>query len=113
LDLGDCDSFTLDNLEVLKTAQHVMLNLESSCQVESASLLKLERVVFEGLESTRGRNIELDWWTTFRVHLKGQDDAVAWVIGIAQILSTATESKRFLVSLQRLILGICNGLFSQ
>lgn len=80
--LADSDTLSLDDLNVVKTRQDFMLDLESGCHAELDTLLDLEWLVLECSLRTLGREINGDRRTTFGVHGQGDDDAVAGIVGV-------------------------------
>lgn len=87
-----------------------MLHLELRSHVELGTLLDLERLVFESLLCILGREIDGDGWLTFGIHGEGEDDAVAGVIGVGEVLAAAAETERLLVALHGFIVGVCEVL---
>ena len=103
--LGDSDTLSLDNLNVVKTAENLMLDLELGAHGELGTLLDVEGLVLEGGLASRGRESDGDGRTTRGVHGQGENDAVSGVVGVRDI-GTAAETEGLLVSLERLIAGI-------
>ena len=103
--LGDSDTLSLDNLNVVKTAENLMLDLEFGAHGELGTLLDVEGLVLEGGLASRGREIDGDGRTTGGVHGQGENDADSGVVGVRDI-GTAAETEGLLVSLERLIAGI-------
>ena len=83
-----------------------MLDLELRLHRELRSLLDLERVVLEGVQCTGGCEIDSDGVTTGGVHGEGEDDAVAWVVGVGEVLAPATNAKGFFVALHCFVIGV-------
>lgn len=83
-----------------------MLDLELGTHGELDALLDLEGVVLEGLLRAGGGKVDGDGVTAGRAHRQGEDDALAGVVGVRDALSTSPESKRLLVTLERLVFGI-------
>lgn len=103
--LGDSDTLSLDNLNVVKTTENLMLDLELGAHGELSTLLDVEGLVLEGGLASRGREIDGDGRTTGGVHGQGENDADSGVVGVRDI-GTAAETEGLLVSLERLIAGI-------
>lgn len=66
--LGDSDTLSLDDLDVVKTAENLVLDLELGAHGELGTLLDVERLVLEGGLASGGREIDGDGRATRRVH---------------------------------------------
>jgi len=109
--LANPNTLPLHNLYIVQTRQNLMLHLELRSHVELGTLLDLERLVFESLLCILGREIDGDGWLTFGIHGEGEDDAVAGVIGVGEVLAAATETERLLVALHGFIVGVKLAIF--
>ena len=87
-----------------------MLHLKLCSHVELRTLLDLEWLVLESLLCVLGREIDGDGRLAFGVHGEGEDDAVAWVVGVGKVLAAAAETERLLVALHGFIVGVCEVL---
>jgi len=83
-----------------------MLDLELRRHAELDSFLDLERLVLERSLGAAGGEIDGDRWAAFGVHGKGEDDAVARVVGVREVIASAAETEGLLVALHGLIIGI-------
>jgi hypothetical protein len=83
-----------------------MLNLKFSSHVELGALLDLERLVLKGVLGAWSTKVNGDRWTALALHGQGQNNADAGIVGVRDRLAT-TEAQRLLVTLKRLIIGIC------
>jgi len=97
--LGDTDTLSLNDLDIVETTEDLMLHLELGTHGKLGTLLDLERLILEGLFRSRSGKVNGDRRPACRVHCQGQDDALAWVIGVRDALSTAAESEGFFVPL--------------
>jgi hypothetical protein len=91
-------------LDVVQTAQNLMLHLELCRHVELGSLLDLEWLVLERLLGARGREVDGNRVTALGVHGEREDNADTWVVWIRDGLATTTKSERFLVPAERLVI---------
>lgn len=66
--LGNLDTLSLDHLNVVKTAQNLVLNLELGAHGELGTLLDLERLVLEAALTAGSGEIDGNGWATGRVH---------------------------------------------
>lgn len=89
--LADLDALALDNLDILETAENLVLHLELGDHGELGALLDLERLVLERRLATRRGEIDGYGVATRRLHGELLDDAHPLVIGIRQVV-TAAES---------------------
>jgi hypothetical protein len=103
--LRDSDTLSLDDLDVVKTAKNLMLDLELGAHGELGTLLDVERLVLKGGLAAGGREIDGDGRTAGRVHGQGEDNAHSGVVGVGDVGTTA-ETEGLLVSLERLIAGV-------
>lgn len=83
-----------------------MLDLELRRHAELNSLLDLERFVLERSFGASGGEIDGDGWAAFRVHGQRENDAVAWVVGVREVIASATETEGLLVALHGFIICI-------
>lgn len=103
--LGDSDTLSLDDLDVVKTAENLVLDLELGAHGELGTLLDVERLILEGGLASGGREIDGDGRAARRVHGQGENNADSGVVGVGDV-STTAETKGLLVSLERLITGV-------
>lgn len=86
-----------------------MLDLELGRHSELGALLDLERLVLQSVLAAGLGQVDDDGLAALRVHGKRVDDANPRVVGVREILPTAAEAERLLVSLQRLVALVCIG----
>lgn len=98
--LGNSDTLALDNLNVVKATQNLVLDLELGHDGELGTLLNLEGLV---LEIARGRQVDSDGRSAGRFHAKLEDNANSRIVGVGDGGATAAETEGFLVSLEGLI----------
>lgn len=103
--LGDLNALPLDDLDVVQTAEDLVLDLELGAHGELGALLDLEGLVLEGRLAAGGGEVDGDGVAAGGVHGQGQDDADAGVVGIRDV-GAAAETEGLLVPLERLIAGI-------
>jgi hypothetical protein len=103
--LGNSNTLSLDNLDVVETAKNLVLNLELCAHGEFGTLLDVEGLVLEGGLAARGRKVDGDRRASRRVHCQGENDTDSGVVGVGDV-GTAAETKGLLVSLERLIAGV-------
>ena len=89
-----------------------MLNLELRSHGELSSLLDLEWVILKSLLGASGGEVDDHVGTAGRGHGEGEDDAVTGVGGIAEVFTTAAETKGFFVALEGFVVGILTGVRS-
>ncbi len=104
--LANPDSLALHDLDVLQTAEDLVLDLESGPHGELGSLLDLERVVLEGGLATGGREVDRHGRPAGSLHGQGEDDADARIALIREVPAATAEAERLLVSLEGLIAGV-------
>lgn len=105
---GDLDALAFDDLDVVQTAQDLVLNLELGAHGELGALLDLEGLVLQGSLAAGGRQVDGLGVATGRVHGEGQDDADARVVGVRDV-GAGTQAERLLVALEGLVVGVCSG----
>ena len=76
----------------MQSAQNLVLDLEPRLHGELGSLLDSEGVVLEGLQGTRGSEVNGDGITASGVHGEREDDAVARVAWVGEVLAAAAET---------------------
>lgn len=82
--LADANTLPPHGLDVLQTAENLMLNLENDLDAESSTLLDREGLVLELFERTRGRQLNHDVVPAFHLQGEGLDDALPRVIRVAE-----------------------------
>ena len=103
--LGDPDALSLNDLNVVETAEDLVLDLELGAHGELGSLLDCEGLVLEGVLAAGSGEVNGDGVAAGRVHGQGQDDADSGVVGVRDVGAT-TETEGLLVSLQGLIASV-------
>lgn len=103
--LADSDTLSLDNLDVLKARENLVLDLELGDHGELSSLLDLEWLVLQGGLGSFSREVNGHWWAAGSLQGEGENDALAWIIWIGDGWSGG-KAKGGLVALKRLIVGI-------
>ena len=103
----DANTLTFDDLDVVKTRQDLMLDLELGRHGELGALLDFERLVLESLLAAGRRQVDDNGITALRMHRERRDDADARIRGVGEILSTASEAERLLIPHKRFITLIC------
>jgi hypothetical protein len=103
--LGHSDTLSLDNLDVVKSAENLMLDLELGHHGKLGVLLDPEGLVLEGVLATGCREVDGHRIAAGGLHGQGEDDADAGVAGIGQVIAAA-ETEGLLVALERLIAGV-------
>ena len=103
--LADSDTLSLDNLDVLKAREDLVLDLELGDHGELSSLLDLEWLVLQGRLRSFSREVDGHWWAAGSLQGEGENDALAWIIWIGDGWSGG-KAKGGLVALKRLIVGI-------
>lgn len=81
--LANPNTLPLNHLQVLQTAQHLMVHLEDNLDPERSALLDGERLILETLESAGGGEVDEDIGAAFDFQGEGLDDAFAGVVGVA------------------------------
>jgi len=104
--LANPDTLALHNLDVVETAENLVLDLESSDHGELGTLLDLEGLILEGELAAGLGQIDSDGIAAGALHGQGEDDAYSRIVGIGEVLA-ATETERFLVFLEGFVVGIC------
>lgn len=103
--LADSDTLSLDNLDVLKARENLMLDHELGDHGELSSLLDLEWLVLQGGFGSLGGEVNGHWWAAGSLQGEGENDALAWIIWVGDGWSGG-KTKGGLVALKRLIVGI-------
>lgn len=101
-------ALALHHLDILQPAQHLVLDLEGGRHSELGALLDAEGLVLEGLFGARHRQINRHGRSTRGVHRQTVNDADAGIRGVGEVLA-AREAEGFLVSLEGLIVCVCEG----
>ena len=104
--LGDLDTLSLDNLDVVQTRENLMLHLELGAHGKLGTLLDLEGLVLQRVLAALLRKVDGDGVTAGGLHGQGLDDADTLIVRVRKILSSR-QTERLLVPLQGLIVGIC------
>jgi len=102
----DADSLALNGLDIVKSAENLVLDLELGGHGEGCSLLDPESLLFKGLETARRSEINDNGVAAGGFHRESLDDADAEVVGVRKVLAAA-EAEGSLVALERLIVLIC------
>ena len=97
--LGDANALPLDDLDIVEATKNLMLYLKLGTHSELSSLFDFEWVIFEGFLRSGSGEFNGDRRASGRVHRQGQDDALAWVVGIRNALSTGSKTERLFVLL--------------
>lgn len=100
--LADPDTLTLDDLQVLETAQNFVVDLEGNLDVELGALLNLERLILEAVDRARGGQVDDNIFTAVDLQSQRLDDTLARVVGVGDGLA-GVEAQRGLPAVQRLI----------
>lgn len=95
-------------LEVLEACQNLVLDLELCLHAETCTLLDGEGLLLELLERTRSTQVDDDVVAALYLETKGENDALAGVVGVGDVLALA-KAKGRLPLLQRLIILVCDG----
>jgi hypothetical protein len=96
------DALPLDDLDVVQTAENLVLDPELGAHGEGGALLDLEGVLLEVVGAARGREVDHNRGAARRLHGERLDDADTGIVGVRQVVAAA-QAERFLVALERLI----------
>jgi len=86
-----------------------MLHLKLGRHAELHTLLNLEWLVFESSFGAFGGKVDGDGGPAFGVHGQGEDDAVARVVGVAEVFAAAAQTEGLLVALHCFVVGVWGG----
>jgi hypothetical protein len=102
---GDANALSLNNLDIMQTAQNLVLHLERGAHRKFGTFLDGKGLVLERGFATGCREVDCDGWAAGRVHGQRENDADAGVVGVGDVFAAA-EAEGFLVSLEGFVAGV-------
>lgn len=104
--LGNTNALPLNNLHIVQSTQNLVLDAELRLHGELGSLLDAEGVVLEGLQSTGSGEVNADGIAARGVHGEREDDALARVAWVGEVLPAAAETEGLLVAPEGFVVGV-------